>query len=335
MSTTSQTRTSTDSSSDALSDAADDVDEAFGPEEAEEMGNLDNPRRILFVHAHPDDEVTGTGVTMAYYAANKAHVALVTCTRGEEGEIHVDDIAHRGPDGEDTLGEHREQELAAAMAALGVRDYRFLGDPGEYRDSGMMGEPSNDRREAFWQVPVDDAARRLVAVIRELRPSVVVTYDERGGYGHPDHIQAHRVTMRAVELSDDPSIDGGEQWHVPKVYWTATPESPTRAALRAMKEAGDTSMGEDFDPDGDLSDWTTPDHLVTTVIKHPEHFAAKVAGWRAYPSQIPADSSWLTDPDPDAPSYWTAEHFQIVRGRAVPDPDDPDGYETDLFAGLV
>src|SRR5690625_2496436 len=229
-------------SSDQLSDATDEVEGAFDPSEEEALEHLDNPRRILFVHAHPDDEVTGTGVTMAHYAANGAHVALLTCTRGEEGEIHLDDVAHRGPTGDDTLGEHREQELAAAMDVLGVRDYRFLGERGEYRDSGMMGEASNDRHEAFWPVPVDDAARRLVAIRRELRPTVVVTYDERGGYGHPDHIQAHRVAMRAVELSHDTSVEGGEPWYVPKVYWSAMPESITRAALRAMKEAGDTSM---------------------------------------------------------------------------------------------
>src|SRR5690625_481943 len=193
-------------SSDQLSDATDEVEGAFDPSEEEALEHLDNPRRILFVHAHPDDEVTGTGVTMASYAAAGAHVALVTCTRGEEGEIHVKDIAHRGPDGDDTLGEYREKELVEAMAALGVSDYRFLGEPGEYRDSGMMGEPSNDRVEAFWQVPLDEAGRRLAAVIRELRPAVVATYDERGGYGHPDHIQAHRGTVRAGGLAADRGV---------------------------------------------------------------------------------------------------------------------------------
>src|SRR5690625_3248913 len=137
------------------------------------VSTLDNQRRILFVHAHPDDEVTGTGVTMAAYAAAGAHVALVTCTRGEAGEIHGKDIAHRGPDGAATRGERAEKELVEAMAALGVSDHRLPGEPAECRDPGMMGEPSTARVEALWQAPLDEAGRRLAAVIRELRPAAV------------------------------------------------------------------------------------------------------------------------------------------------------------------
>src|SRR5215468_9886460 len=116
----------------------------------------DVAKRALFVHAHPDDEAINNGATMAKLVAEGAHVALVTCTRGEEGEILLDEYSHLAADKDDDLGTHRETELANAMAALGVTDYRFLGGPGRYRDSGMMGTPSNDRPEAFWQAPVDE-----------------------------------------------------------------------------------------------------------------------------------------------------------------------------------
>src|SRR3954452_25608709 len=148
-------------------------------------------RRMLLVHAHPDDETIGTGATMAKYAAEGAHVTLITCTLGEEGEILVPSLTYLASDQEDGLGEHRIGELTDAMKALGVTDHRFLGGPGRWRDSGMMGEPSNDRPDSFWQADMDEATRELVAVVREVRPQVIVTYDENGAYGHPDHIRAH------------------------------------------------------------------------------------------------------------------------------------------------
>ena len=180
--------------------------EQADPEAVLSMDALDSPRRLLLVHAHPDDETINNGATMAQYVADGAHVTLVTCTLGEEGEVLVPELAHLAADKDDALGQQRINELATAMEALGVRDHRFLGGAGHYRDSGMMGLPTNDRPECFWQADVDEAADLLVAVIREVRPQVVVTYDENGGYGHPDHIQAHRVAMRAVERAADPSV---------------------------------------------------------------------------------------------------------------------------------
>src|SRR3954470_7123426 len=148
-------------------------------------------RRLLFVHAHPDDESIATGATMARYAAEGALVTLVTCTLGEEGEVVVPHLAHHAPDQNDSLGQHRIGELAAAMKELGVSDHRFLGGAGRWRDSGMIGTPANDRPDCFWRADLDEAVGALVAVMREVRPQVVVTYNENGGYGHPDHIQAH------------------------------------------------------------------------------------------------------------------------------------------------
>jgi N-acetyl-1-D-myo-inositol-2-amino-2-deoxy-alpha-D-glucopyranoside deacetylase len=173
--------------------------------------------RLLLVHAHPDDESIGTGATMAKYAAEGALVTLVTCTLGEEGEIIPPSLAHLAAGKEDRLGEYRIGELDAACAVLGVTDHRFLGGAGRWRDSGMMGTAANDDPRCFWRADVDEAARALLDVIREVRPQVLVTYDANGFYGHPDHIQAHRVAWRAFELAgpDGPT----------KFYATAAPDS--------------------------------------------------------------------------------------------------------------
>ncbi len=142
-------------------------------------------RRMLLVHAHPDDETINNGATMARYVAEGASVTLLTCTLGEEGEVLVPELELLAADHADQLGGYRISELSAAMAALGVTDWRFLGGPGRYRDSGMMGTRANDKPRAFWQADLDEAVAHAVAVVREVRPQVVVTYDENGGYGHP------------------------------------------------------------------------------------------------------------------------------------------------------
>src|ERR1022692_287729 len=158
-------------------------------------------RRLLLVHAHPDDESIGTGATMAKYAAEGVQVTLVTCTLGELGEIIPPSLAQLAAEKEDRLGEDRIGEVAAARDVLGVTDHRFLGGPGRWRDSGMMGTQANGDPRCFWQADVDEAAAALLGIIREVQPQVLVTYDANGCYGHPDHIQAHRVAWRAFELA--------------------------------------------------------------------------------------------------------------------------------------
>jgi N-acetyl-1-D-myo-inositol-2-amino-2-deoxy-alpha-D-glucopyranoside deacetylase len=186
-------------------------------------------RRLLLVHAHPDDESIGTGATMARYAAEGAQVTLVTCTLGELGEIIPPGLAHLAADRNGRLGEYRIGELAAACAALGVTDHRFLGGPGRWRDSGMMGTPGNDAPGSFWRADLDEAAGALAGIIREVRPQVIVSYDDNGGYGHPDHIQAHRVTQRAFRLVTAGPQPAGPQSAGPllvaKLYATAAPGS--------------------------------------------------------------------------------------------------------------
>jgi N-acetyl-1-D-myo-inositol-2-amino-2-deoxy-alpha-D-glucopyranoside deacetylase len=182
------------------------------------MSSADAPdRRLLLVHAHPDDESIYTGATMAKYAAEGARVTLVTCTLGELGEVIPPSLAYLAAAKEDGLGEYRIGELAAACAELGVTDHRFLGGPGRWRDSGMMGTEGNDDPRCFWRADVDQAARALLDVIAGVRPQVLLTYDAQGAYGHPDHIQAHRVAWRACELAGPDAPE--------KFYATATLES--------------------------------------------------------------------------------------------------------------
>ena len=237
-----------------------------------------DPRRLLLVHAHPDDESIGTGATMAAYAAQGAAVTLVTCTRGELGEIIPPELAHlAGGDG-DRLGEYRAGELAAACAALGVTDQRFLGGPGRWRDSGMMGLPSNQVPGCFWRADADEAAAELAAVIREVAPQVVVTYDANGFYGHPDHIQAHRVTRRAVRVAAGPAAvaGGGAPWRVAKLYATAMPRSVLARAIRL----GPDAPGR-FRQAGTVADlpFGVADEQVTTEVER--HRPARGEGRRA------------------------------------------------------
>ncbi|WP_068927059.1 N-acetyl-1-D-myo-inositol-2-amino-2-deoxy-alpha-D-glucopyranoside deacetylase [Planobispora rosea] len=299
-----------------------------------------NDRRLLLVHAHPDDETIGTGATMAKYAAEGARVTLVTCTLGEEGEVIPAELAHLTADRDDTLGRHRVGELAAACAALGVTDHRFLGGPGRWRDSGMMGAASNGRPDAFWQADLDEAAGELVKVIREVRPQVLVTYDENGFYGHPDHIQAHRVSRRAFELAADPVFGEGEPWRVAKFYFTAMTRSSIRQATEAMREAGVGFLIEDVD---DLP-YGCADEDVTTEIDAREHVGAKLEAMRAHATQISVDAPWFALSNNVGQQALGVEHFILRAG--VPGPagkgapveaggiGEPYDREDDLFAGI-
>ena len=287
-------------------------------------------RTLLLVHAHPDDEAIGTGVTMSRYAADGAHVTLVTCTRGEEGEIVVADLAHLGTGA--ALAAQREQELAAACAALGVTDHRLLGD---WTDSGMMGTPQNDTPGAFWRADVDEAAGRLVEVIREVRPQVVVTYDDNGGYGHPDHIQAHRVTLRAVDAAADGSAypSAGAPWEVRKVYATAISRSMLAESIEAFKASDSPGLFAEVESVDDLP-FGTDDALITTEVQgSAEDLQRKMAAMRAHRSQISVDGPFFALADNVALQAFGVEHFVLLRGTRGPGVG-PGGREVDLFAGL-
>ena len=315
-----------------LAAAATEVDAAAEAVDAD-LAPLDVPRRLLLVHAHPDDETIGTGATMAKYAAEGAAVTLVTCTLGEEGEVLVPELAHLAADQEDGLGQHRVGELATAMEALRVTDHRFLGGPGRWRDSGMMGTPSNERPECFWQADLDEAVRELVAVVREVRPQVVVTYDSNGGYGHPDHIQAHRVTVAAFDRAADPAYapELGEPWQASKLYETAFPKSVLQAGIDHLKASGQTNFFG-VDSADDLP-FGNPDEDVTTEVDASAHLDAKVAAMRAHRTQIEVDGPFFALSNGVGQQAFGVEHYVLARGERGPG-EGPHGRETDLFAGL-
>jgi N-acetyl-1-D-myo-inositol-2-amino-2-deoxy-alpha-D-glucopyranoside deacetylase len=297
-------------------------------------------QRLLLVHAHPDDESIGQGATMARYVAEGRGVTLVTCTAGEMGEILVPELEHLAADREDGLGEHRRGELEDAMKALGVTDHRFLGGFGRFRDSGMAWHekgyaiPADDIHDnAFWRADLTEAADLLVEVIREVRAQVLVTYDQFGGYGHPDHIQAHRVAMYAAALAAVPSyrLDLGGAWDVPKVYWSANSESRMRASLRALRESGDTETFKGMDPDGELPPFVTPDELISARVDGNAFVDQKMDALRAHRSQVASDGFFFSGAE-SGHSMWAEEFFRIAKGR--PGEPDADGFEPDLFAGL-
>lgn len=298
-------------------------------------------RRLLLVHAHPDDESIGQGATMAKYVDEGVGVTLVTCTAGEMGEILVPELEHLAADKEDGLGEHRRGELADAMAALGVTDHRFLGGFGRFRDSGMKWHeegyaiPADDvSPNAFWNADLTEAATLLVEVIREVRPQVLVTYDEFGGYGHPDHIQAHRVAMYAAVLAAAPSYrrDLGEAWEVDKIYWGAISETRIRQGLRSLRAAGDTTTFEGMDPDGPLPPMFRPDEDISCEVDASSHIDRKMAALRAHATQITAEHGFFALSNNMGSQALGTEQYRLVKG--TPGPLGEHGWETDLFAGL-
>ncbi len=293
--------------------------------------NKPDASRMLLVHAHPDDESIGTGATMAKYAAEGAQVTLVTCTLGELGEVIPPELAHLAWDSGGGLGQHRIGELAAACAALGVTDHRFLGGAGRWRDSGMMGTPSNHWPGCFWQADVDEAARSLLAVITDVKPQVLVTYDANGFYGHPDHIQAHRVAWRAFELADG---------LVSKFYATAVPKSVLAEAMavrteRAVGESGGVTLGgTDFTRVESVEElpFGTDDDKVTTRIDARDYLGAKLAAMRAHATQIAVDSPFFALSDMVGQRALGTEFYTLLAGPQCG--DEADAFEPDLFAGL-
>jgi N-acetyl-1-D-myo-inositol-2-amino-2-deoxy-alpha-D-glucopyranoside deacetylase len=294
---------------------------------------------MLLVHAHPDDETIGTGVTMAKYVAEGADVCLVTCTLGEEGEVLVDDLLHLAADREDALGPHRLVELNEAMAALGVTDFVRLGGDGRFRDSGMAYDENGRaiartelRPGIFWTTDLLDAANELVPLIRSRRPQVLITYDEHGGYGHPDHVQAHRVAMYGYLLAGTASYrhDLGEAWVVPRVLWTAMSATAMREALLALREAGDTETFKGMENSGELPPMAVADSDIAAVIDDRDHVKHKMAAMRAHRSQIALDGPFFSMAEAFGDRAWSSEHFRLAAGAPFPG----DGWADDLFTGL-
>ncbi|NMI00699.1 N-acetyl-1-D-myo-inositol-2-amino-2-deoxy-alpha-D-glucopyranoside deacetylase [Pseudonocardia acidicola] len=286
-------------------------------------------RRLVLVHAHPDDETLTTGGTIARYAADPdAAVTVVTCTLGEEGEVIPPELAQLAADQADQLGGYRSGELARATAALGLRDHRFLGGVGRWRDSGMVlaghgvraALPDELHPRAFAAPEkLDEQAGMLAAVLAELRPQVVVSYADDGGYGHPDHVRAHHIAVEAAARTPD----------VQKVYFAAVGRSALDAGLADL--AGAPGMPFRLPAPDELP--SVPDAEITTRIDVTAQRRARIAAMRAHATQI---AVW-EDPGHDsrvayamsnnvAQPLLDVETFVLAGGATAP--------ETDLFAGI-
>lgn len=315
--------------------------EETNPAHDPEATAIEEPHRptLMTVHAHPDDETISTGGVMAKAVADGRRVVLVTCTRGEQGEIVVPELDT--PDNHRRLGEIRAGELEAAMAELGVTEWENLG----YRDSDMMGREGNRDPRCFWLADLDEAAGRLTWLIRRYRPDVVTTYNSFGGYGHPDHIRTHDVAVRAFDRAGDPAwypaqLEGGlEPWAPAKLYETAIPASVRDAMRTAMREAGTPSP------------WEPPEDATEEQRREFEEFAAKmlvpdesvttwidISGdaldrkWRAiqrHVTQMAPDSGFMMLGEQGWREFWGKEAFILRESRVPSSPP-----EDDLFAGI-
>jgi N-acetyl-1-D-myo-inositol-2-amino-2-deoxy-alpha-D-glucopyranoside deacetylase len=330
----------------------------------EAAGTVDchgEPLRLMLVHAHPDDETTTTGATIAQYVAQGVAVTLVTGSRGDRGEIVDQEIARLltgRPDGQvgsdpvlaGLLGVHRAGELTLACRALGIADARFLGGPGRWWDSGMAGDPPSDGQTFSGGDPAAQTLA-LVRLLREVRPQVVVTYDERGGYGHPDHIRAHDITAAAVGAAADPAYPADQApadqapsdpapselapWTVAKLYAAVVPDT-TLGSLATLLAATPFEGPNPFAgvpaeiPDGASLPFGVPVERITARIDARAWLPAKLAAMREHRSQMNRDG-WFFAVAAATGDGLGVEHYQLLRGERETGPDE---VEDDLFAGV-
>ncbi len=271
----------------------------------------ERPLTLMAVHAHPDDEAISTGGVLARYSDEGVETVLVTCTNGELGDapggIKPEDPRHD----ESVVVPLRRRELEASCAVLGVRHLELLG----YHDSGMAGWPQNEAKGSFWQTPVAEAGHRLAELMRRYEPQVVVTYDENGFYGHPDHIQANRITQAALA-----------EWGAPtKLYYTALARSRLATFAEVLAEAGIEGPGEEVQENPDFG---TPDELITTTVQCGPVAARKFASLEAHASQ--GDNIFFLQMGVDLFSKMMSDEsfVRVLDPTGAPVPED------DLFAGL-
>jgi mycothiol conjugate amidase Mca len=284
----------------------------------------DEPLTLMAVFAHPDDEVW-MGATMAKYADQGARTVLVTATLGEEGEIKDPDLDPA--DVKEKLGEIREAELRRSAEILGISQLYILG----FRDSGMAGTPANDDPRNFHNADPREATGRLVRMIRQERPQVLVTDNERGTYGHPDHLAAHRTTLAAFDAAGDPTQfpdDGLEPWQPQKLYYAAFARSDFLRMRDIMRERG-ISWGSE-DESEEWLDFTVPDELVTTRIDVRTYRERVREAMRAHRTQIAPDDPFFSLPDDLGAAIFGADTF--TRARSLVDAPLP---EDDLFSGIT
>lgn len=284
----------------------------------------ERPLTLLAVFAHPDDEAFSLGGSYAKAAAAGIHTVLICATRGDVGEIHDPDLDPL--EAQERLATIREGELRRACAILGIAELHFLG----YRDSGMVGTPENADPRNFHNAGLEEATERVTRLLRQCRPHVVVTSNERGDYGHPDHIAANRATMAAIAAAADPARFPEQElpaWEVKKVYYTVISRSALQRMGEELKKRGIALPfgGEERDP----TDFTTPDEQITTHIDVREFLVQKREALRAHRTQIGADHFVLTIPDDLLQATFGTETFARVKSLVrTPEAEDS------LFAGL-
>lgn len=288
------------------------------------------PLTFMAVHAHPDDEIFGTGGTFARLTDQGVRTVLVTATMGEEGEIVDPTLDEQAREAMfPRLAEVRRQELQAAVEALHIQELRLL----HYRDSGMAGRPSNNHPQAFHTAVFDEAVKKLVALIRELKPQVLVTYDPFGGYGHPDHLQAQRITNVAFEAAAEPRLFpelGLPAWQASKLYYTAMPRS---FFARAIEEARRSGMATPLSStDIDINTMGTADELITTRIDVRPYLENKLKAFQAHKTQIAPDNFVFTMPAEQREQAFGYEYFILARTAATPHTGE---LEQDLLDNLA
>ena len=282
-------------------------------------------QRLLAVHAHPDDESSKGAATYAYYVDRGAQVLIVSCTGGERGDILNEALAERAMAERDMPG-LRRLEMAKAQAVIGF-EHRWLG----YADSGMPDEGEPLPPNCFASIPLEISAAPLVKLIREFRPQVLITYDENGGYPHPDHVRTHQLSVRAFEAAADPAQypEAGEPWQISKLYYDRIINSKRMNAMHAalLRDDPDSTLLEDLSK---IRRWMQErPYLATTQVKSGDFFERRDDALRAHASQVAPDSSFFFWPNDLQRSAWPWEDFQLVRSEvpsSVP--------ETDLFAGI-
>ncbi|NGY59042.1 mycothiol conjugate amidase Mca [Lentzea sp. NEAU-D13] len=282
--------------------------------------------RLMAVHAHPDDESSKGAATMARYIAEGHDVMVVTCTDGGAGSIL--NPAMDKPDVLENIIEVRREEMANAAKILGIQ-HRWLG----FKDSGLPeGDPKPPLPEGcFALVPLEESVPSLVEAIRDFRPHVVVTYDENGGYPHPDHIRTHEISMAALDAAADPSFDPslGEPWETQKVYYG---HGFSRAKLLAFHEAME-ARGLESPYTEWLANWSTdrPDVMerVTTQVECADYFDVRDEALKAHATQIDPTSRWFVVPMDLQREIWPTEEYELVRSQV-----DSTLPENDLFAGV-
>jgi mycothiol S-conjugate amidase len=280
--------------------------------------------RLLAVHAHPDDESSKGAGTLAYYRSRGARVMVVSCTGGEEGRVLNDGLGPTAMADRDLPG-LRRVEMENARATLDI-EHRWLG----YVDSGWPGDGEPAPSNSFASVPLDISAEPLVRVIRELRPQVLITYDENGGYPHPDHVRTHEISIYARDAAADPSRypDAGEPWQIEKTYYDRTFNSERVKAIydALIDREPESPIAQQA---SEMTHWFDRPQVSTTHVPVGDFLDIRDAALLSHESQVAPDSSFFLWPNDLQREVWPWEDYQLVDSRT-----EPELPESDLFAGV-